>query len=281
VRLIDTHAHLDSTQFDPDREEVIHRALGAGIQIITMGTDLDSSEQAVQLAQTYGIFAAVGVHPHEAHRFVNDRQLDAAVPAQLETLLQEERVVAMGEIGLDSFKNYSPHEAQLIAFQEQLALAQRLKKPVVIHNREARGDLLKILKDANVAGVVHSFTGDGALAQEILSLGFYIGINGIITFPKSQALREAVKEIPLERLLLETDAPYLAPIPQRGRRNEPLYVRHVAECVAQIRSLPLEKLAEVTTKNAQRLFQLSLPRSFSSKSETFKEGFFIGKALDS
>lgn len=256
MRLIDTHAHLDAKQFSADREEVIHRALEADIQIITMGTDLGSSEQAVRLAHKYGVFAAVGIHPHEAGRFVKDNQLDPKVLAQLEALLTEARVVAVGEIGLDYFKNYSPREAQLVAFREQLALAQHVKRPVVIHNRDADESLLEILRDSHVMGVVHSFTGDAPLARRILDLGFYLGINGIITFPKSSILRESVKAIPLGRLLVETDAPYLAPLPRRGRRNEPVYVKHVAECAAQLREISLEKLAEVTTKNAVTLFGL-------------------------
>lgn len=256
MRLIDTHAHLDSKQFNADREEVIHRAREEGIQIITMGTDLDSSEQAVQMAHKHEIFAAVGIHPHEADRFVKDNQLETKVLAQLEALLQEERVVAVGEIGLDYFKNYSPRESQLIVFREQLALARRLKRPVVIHDRDADEDLLEILRGSDTIGVVHSFTGDVALARRILDFGFYLGVNGIVTFPKSNILREAVKAIPLERLLVETDSPYLAPVPQRGRRNEPLYVSHVAECVARLRKISLEKLAEVTTENAVTLFGL-------------------------
>ena len=256
MRLTDTHAHLDARQFEPDREAVIERALTASIQIITMGTDLDSSEQAVALAHKHGIFAAVGIHPHEAHRFVRGAQLDPNALTKLETLLQDERVSAIGEIGLDYFKDYSPREAQLIAFREQLALAQRLKRPVVIHNREAEGDVLALLKSSDTFGVVHSFTGDTALARKILDLGFYLGINGIVTFPKSQALCEAVKAIPLDRLLIETDSPYLAPVPQRGKRNEPLYVRHVAECVAQLGNLSLGELAAITLENAQQLFHI-------------------------
>lgn len=256
--IIDAHAHLDSKQFDPDREEVIQRALEAGIQIITMGTDLLSSEQAVHLAQKHGIYAAVGVHPHEARLFVKDDQLDPKALEHLEALLREDRVVAIGEIGLDHFKDHSPRPSQLLLFQAQLELAQSLKKPVVIHNRQAEGDLLSLLRKFKVRGVVHSFTGDEGLARKILDLGFYLGINGIITFTKSVSLREAVRAIALERLLLETDAPYLAPIPHRGRRNQPLYVRQVAECMAQIRRLSLEELAEATTQNAIRLFGLEL-----------------------
>jgi len=254
VKLIDTHAHLDSKPFDTDREEVIRRALRAGVQIITVGTDLISSGQAVRLAQKYKIYAAVGIHPHEAERFVRGNKLDPQALAQLEGLLREDRVVAVGEIGLDYFKNYSPKEAQLIVLRGQLALAQKAQKPVIIHNREAEADLLTILKECNVRGVVHSFTGEASSSRAILDLGLYLGINGIVTFPKSRMLREAVREIPLERMLLETDAPFLAPVPERGRRNEPLYVRYVAEYMAQLLDLPLERLARITTENAQRLF---------------------------
>jgi len=258
MRLIDTHVHLDSKRFDPDRGGVIQRALEAGIQMITVGTDIASSESAVEIAQKYGIYAAVGIHPHEARRFVRGGSLEPEALARLEELLREERVVAAGEIGLDYFKNFSPKEAQLVTFREQLALAERFKKPVVIHNREAEGDLIEILRGFDVEGVLHSFTGDGALALRIMQLGLYLSISGIVTFAKGGGLREAVRIIPQDRLLLETDAPFLAPVPLRGRRNEPMYVRHVAEAVAQLRGLTLSDLSEATTKNARRLFRIEL-----------------------
>lgn len=256
MKLIDTHAHLDSERYDSDREAVIRRALNAGVQIITMGTDLESSAQAVELARRYGLYAAVGVHPHEAKRYVRAEQLAPDALARLEELLGEERVVAVGEIGLDYFKEYSHRDAQHAALRAQLELAERCDKPVVLHNRDSERDLLQILGDYDVEGVLHSFTGDRALAERVLELGLYLGVNGIVTFPKSGALREAVQAIPLDRLLIETDSPYLAPVPHRGKRNEPLYVRDVAAYLARLRGITFEELARATTANARELFQL-------------------------
>jgi TatD DNase family protein len=257
MKFIDTHAHLDAPQFDPDREAVIQHARDASIQIVTMGTDLESSAQAVELARRYGLYAAVGVHPHEARRYVRDELFDPEALARLKELLGEERAVAVGEIGLDYFKEYSPREAQHIALRAQLELAGRCDKPVVLHNRDSEDDLLQILRASNVRGVLHSFTGDRALAEKILELGLYLGVNGIVSFSKSEALREAVQAIPLDRLLVETDAPYLAPVPYRGKRNEPLYVRDVAAYLARLRDSTFEELARTTTENAQRLFALA------------------------
>ena len=256
IRLIDTHAHLDAPQFDADREAVIQRAKEAGVQVITVGTDLESSRKAVEIAQRYGLWAAVGVHPHEAKRYVYGGRFDPQALKGLERLLEEERVVAVGEIGLDYFKEYSPRDAQRIALQAQLELAQRYEKPVVLHNRDSERDLIPILQEYRPRGVWHSFTGDLPLLEEVLGLGLYVGLNGIVTFPKSRTLQDAARVVPLERLLVETDSPYLAPIPHRGRRNEPLFVRDVAAFVARLRGVPLEQLTETTTANAQELFGL-------------------------
>ncbi len=257
VQFIDTHAHLDAPQFDPDREAVIQRALAAGIQIIAMGTDLDSSHKAVNLAQRYKLYAAVGVHPHEARRYVRRGRFDPQALRELERLLGEERVVAVGEIGLDYFKEFSPREAQRVALEAQLELAQRCEKPVVLHNRDSERELVPLLREYNPQGVWHSFTGDRALLGEVLDLGLYIGLNGIVTFSKSQPLQDAAQAVPWDRLVVETDSPYLAPVPHRGKRNEPLFVRDVAAFVARLRRVPLEELAEQTTVNAHELFALS------------------------
>lgn len=256
VQFIDTHAHLDAPQFDPDREAVVQRALAAGVQIITVGTDLDSSHRAVDFAQRYKLYAAVGVHPHEAKRYVQDGHFSPQALRELEQLLEEERVVAVGEIGLDYFKEYSPREAQHAALRAQLELAQRTKKPVVLHNRDSERDLIPLLREHEPRGVWHSFTGDRTLAQQVLRLGLYLGINGIVTFPKSSSLQEAVRTVPPDKLVVETDSPYLAPVPHRGKRNEPLFVRDVAAFVARLRGTPTEELAEATTENARRLFGL-------------------------
>lgn len=248
--LIDSHAHLDSPRFDADREHVVRRTLEAGVGVISIATDLRSSQKSLEIARKYELHCTAGLHPHEADQFAGSETLD-----QLRKLLAEPEVLAVGEIGLDYFKEYAPRQSQQKALRAQLALALELNKPVVIHLREAAEDLLKILAEhPELSGVIHSFTGDWALAQKLLELGFYLSVNGIVTFEKSQALREAVAKLPLERLLLETDCPYLAPVPVRGRRNEPSFVRYVAQTVAQIKKLSLDDIAQATTRNTQELF---------------------------
>ncbi len=256
MRLIDTHAHLDYQNFDPDRDAVVKRALDAGIQVITMGTDLDSSERAVRLAQKYKLSAAVGIHPHQAGSYSDGTILDARVLPTLEALLQEKRVVAVGEIGLDYFKEFSPQDSQKTVFCALLALAVKKNLPVVIHTRDSEEDVLKILGGSKAFGVVHSFTGNAILAKRILDLGFYLGVNGIATFPKSHELREAIKTIPTERLLIETDCPFLAPVQHRGQRNEPSFVADVARVLCGVRNMRLEEFSKQTTENAIKLFNL-------------------------
>ncbi|MFN4218717.1 MAG: TatD family hydrolase [Candidatus Bipolaricaulia bacterium] len=248
--LIDSHAHLDSPQFDGDREHVVRRALEANVKIISIATDIASSWKTLEIARKYELRCTVGVHPHQAEQFSEDETLQ-----QLRKLCAAPEVVAIGEIGLDYFKEYAPRQSQQRAFRAQLELAQELSKPVVIHLRDATEDLLKILGEhRGVRGVVHSFTGDWALAQRVLDLGLYLSVNGIVTFEKSQALRDAVAQIPLERLLLETDCPYVAPVPLRGTRNEPSFVRYVAQAVAHIKRISFDEVAQATTRNAQALF---------------------------
>lgn len=253
LTLIDTHAHLDSSDYKNDRAAVIARAFTASIGVITVGVDLPSSEAAVTLAKRHRfIWAGVGVHPHEAKTF------DGKVRKGLEELAKNKKVVAIGEIGLDYYRDLSPRKVQRHAFREQLALARRVKLPAIIHNRESTDDLLGILCDLSSShrGVIHSFLGDAALAEEFLTLGFHVGIGGPMTFKQNETLREAVKEIPLERILIETDCPYLTPLPHRGKRNEPAYVHYVAEIVARIEGIPVGEVEKQTTKNAIRLFGL-------------------------
>jgi len=249
-RLIDTHAHLDLPQFDRDRVRVIARARREGIGIITVGIDLESSRKAVRLAKGYKVYAAVGIHPHEAKRYSKD--LDEAL-RKLEELTEAERVVAIGETGLDYYRNLSPRQDQVKLFQAQLELAERLDLPVIVHDREADREILAILREARVRGVVHSFSSPLEVAERLLEQGFYLGFSGPVTFPKAPQ-REVVREVPLERILVETDAPYLTPVPHRGRRNEPAYVRYVAQAIAELRGLAEEKVARQTTENAGRLF---------------------------
>ena len=249
-RLIDTHAHLDLPQFERDRARVVARAREAGIGMITVGIDLESSRRAVRLAKGYKIYAAVGVHPHEAERYRGSLERTLK---ELEELARAERVVALGEIGLDYYRNLSPREAQVEVFRAQLRLAERLDLPVVVHDREADEDILAILREADVPGVVHSFSSTLEVAEELIELGFYLGFSGPVTFPRAPQ-REVVTQVQMERILVETDAPYLTPVPYRGRRNEPAYVRHVARAIAALRGLPEEEVARQTTENAGRLF---------------------------
>ena len=261
--LIDTHVHLDFRQFDGDRNAVLDRAWEAGVAaIVTIGIDLETSRAAVGLAEAHErVFAAVGFHPHDA------KKANAAALAELEELVQHPRVVAVGEIGLDFYRNLSPHEVQRRVFRQQLETAAELGKPVVIHDREAHTDVLAILGQwvaecqpgsAQNRGVLHCFSGDLILAQQALELGFLIGVDGPVTYQNARKLPEVVKALPLDRLLVETDAPFLTPHPYRGSRNEPAYVRLVAEKVADLKDLPPEEVAQATTANAQALFRFDI-----------------------
>lgn len=256
MELIDTHAHLDHERFNDDREAIIQRAQEAGVQVVTMGIDLDSSEESVRLAQDHGLYAAVGIHPHQAGPYVDNGELDARVLPRLEELLNEDRVVAVGEIGLDYVKDFSPRADQHVVFRALLEFAEDQAYPVVIHNRETEADIASAVEAFNAHGVVHSFNRDWDFAKRILDQGYYLGVNGIATFAKDDALQQALKMIPMDRLLIETDCPYLAPAPNRGKRNEPSYVEHVAAYLADHRGMPMDVLAEETTANAERLFRL-------------------------
>ncbi|MGQ9477036.1 MAG: TatD family hydrolase [Candidatus Bipolaricaulia bacterium] len=250
--LIDTHLHLEMEQFEPDREAVVARAKAAGIGLITVGIDLGSSARAVELANEHKIYAAVGIHPHEAKRYSAD--LEGAL-AKLEELAQDRRVVALGEIGLDYYRNYSPRTDQLRLFQAQLELAAKLDKPVIVHDRQADEDLLKVLGEAagRVCGVVHSFSSSLEVAEALLGLGLYLGFSGPVTFPRARQ-RYVIKRVPLERILLETDAPFLTPAPHRGKRNEPSYLRYIVRAIAELRGITEAEVGQQTTENAGRLF---------------------------
>ena len=253
MRLIDSHAHLDDRAYKADRAAVIVRAFAEEIGIITVGADLRSSREAVRLAERHhGIWATVGAHPHGA------KHVDASTLGEFERLADRDVVVAIGEIGLDYYRDLSPRDVQRKAFREQLELAHRLDLPICLHNRESTDDLLTILRDvgAELRGVVHSFLGNAELAQEFLDLGLHLGIGGPVTFPKNGALREAVKDAPVERLLIETDCPYLTPVPYRGRRNEPSYVAYVAEEIAKVKGISIEDVSGRMTENTVRLFDL-------------------------
>ncbi|MEA3355963.1 MAG: TatD family hydrolase [Candidatus Bipolaricaulota bacterium] len=253
IELIDTHVHLDLPEFESDRQVVITRCFTAGIGAITVGIDLGTSKEAVGLAGEHRhLWAAVGVHPHEA------KTVDGAIIAQLKRLAQKERVVAIGEIGLDYYRDLSPRRTQRAVFRGQIELARGLNLPIIVHNRESTDELVGILEELKppYRGVMHSFLGDAGLALKFLSMGFYLGIGGPLTFKRNASLRGVVQGLPLDRLLVETDSPYLTPVPHRGKRNEPAYVRHVAEKLAEIKGVPLEEIAAQTTKNAIELFGL-------------------------
>jgi TatD DNase family protein len=255
--LVDTHCHLDYQAFDLDREAVIERAAAAGVMaIIIPGTNLESSRKAVSLAQTHpGVFAAVGVHPNDANTWQPDTL------AELEALAAHPKVVAVGEIGLDFYRQHAAHELQIDILRQQLDLAGRRNLPVILHNRLAEASLLPILMDwlptrsaPQSPGVLHSFSGSPELARQVLELGFYIGITGPVTFRNAPDMHALVAGLPLERLVVETDAPFLAPHPRRGRRNEPAYVHFTAEKIAALHNCSFEIAAKITTANAQALF---------------------------
>ncbi|HHU93434.1 MAG TPA: TatD family hydrolase [Halanaerobiaceae bacterium] len=253
--LIDTHAHLDSSRFNKDRAEVIKNARDTGVSyIVNIGADLRSSRYSVKLAREYPfIFATVGIHPHDAIG------LDANVLAELEKLAGEEKVVAIGEIGLDYYYDHSPRDIQRAAFIDQLVLAKKLNLPIVVHSREAEEDTISILKEhyrQGGTGILHCFSGSLKMAREALELGFYLAFGGIVTFKNAGGLLEVLEELPLDRILLETDCPYLSPVPYRGKRNEPAYLPYVAEKIGEIKGVSLEEVAEITTANAIRVYNL-------------------------
>ena len=249
---IDTHAHLEMEAFGGDREAVLARAAEAGLTaIVTVGTTLPDCEKAVALTRLYKpVYAAVGIHPHDV------KEIDAATYDALRVLARQEKVVAIGEIGLDFFYDLSPREVQLRRFQEQLNLAEEMDLPVIIHDREAHTEILEILRSRKnrLQGVLHCFSGDWAMARDCLDLGFHLSVAGPVTYRKADQLRAVAREMPLERLLIETDAPYLAPQQYRGKRNEPAYVMETAKYLAGIRGIPLDELERQTTINACRLF---------------------------
>lgn len=251
-RLVDTHAHLDDRAFDADRAAVIERAAEAGVAVITVGVDLASSEAAVALAARYdGVYAAVGVHPHDAQSFT-PRALE-----HLRSLCREPRVVAIGETGLDWYRNLSPRAAQLDAFAAHLALARDVNLPVIIHNRDADDDVLRVWRSvAGLSGVLHAFASGPETAAAALVAGLFIAVGGPLTYKNAQQRRDVAAGVPLDRLLVETDCPYLPPVPWRGRRNEPSYVALVAAALAGVRGLAPAGVEQATTLNAALLFGL-------------------------
>ncbi|HJZ50234.1 MAG TPA: TatD family hydrolase [Roseiflexaceae bacterium] len=254
IQLIDTHLHLHLAEFDADREQALMRAGAAQVAVLVeVGYDLDSSRAAVALAAAHPeIYAVVGIQPHYA------AVASADWLAEIRRLAAQPKVVAIGEIGLDYYHNRAPHNAQEQLFREQLALARELDLPVVIHSREAQADTVRILRDSarGQPGIMHSFSGDWAYAEACLEVGFQLSFSGPVTFAKATELHEVARRAPLNRILTETDSPYLAPHPLRGRRNEPANVRFVAERLAALRELELADLARAVWLNACEIFSL-------------------------
>jgi TatD DNase family protein len=257
--LIDTHTHLDDARYNDDRDAMIARAREAGVEaFVTIGCDLGTSRAAVSLAERYPfVYASIGVHPHEA-KHIQDDWYD-----EFRRLAKNKKVVAYGEIGLDYHYNHSSPKEQRDRFREQIQLARELSLPVIIHTREAQEDTIGILKEekaSDVGGVLHCFSGDAWLARQALDLGFYLSFSGIVTFQNAAMLREIAKHTPLDHLLIETDCPYLAPVPHRGKRNEPAFVAHVAQQLAAVHlgeADAIERIGQATTANAKRLFKIA------------------------
>lgn len=252
MRLVDSHVHLDDKQFEADREAVIERALAAGVErMMAIGTgngpaDLDV---AVRMADSHPfLYATIGVHPHDASKATDETW------TRMRSLAAHSKVLAVGEIGLDYHYDFSPRDVQRAVFEQQLSLAAEFAKPIVIHTREAWDDTLAILRAHwRGGGIMHCFTGDETQARQALDLGFHLSFGGVLTFPKAEAVRQAARIAPEDRILVETDCPYLAPVPHRGKRNEPAFVVEAARRLAEVRGVPLDAIAESTTRNFEQL----------------------------
>ncbi len=259
VGLIDTHLHLDMDAFESDREAVLARAWDKGLLAmvtIGVGETIERTTKALALAASQDrIFATVGIHPHDA------RHADTLMLSSINELASHPKVVGIGEIGLDYHYLNSPKESQRAVFEELLRIATKVQKPIVIHARDAYEDMKAVLgREGNsvVGGVVHCFSGDYSLARWCLDRGFYLSFTGIITFPAAEKERDVIRRIPLERILVETDAPFLTPVPHRGKRNEPAFVVYVVQEIARIKAQRMEEVARITTENARKLFNLPI-----------------------
>lgn len=253
--LIDTHTHLDAEQFDEDREETISRAVEQGVtRMINIGFNRETIPTTMKLAESYDfIYAAIGWHPQDA---ITMQEADLDWIAEL---CRHEKVVAIGEIGLDYYWDTSPKDVQHAVFRKQIGLARELGMPIVIHNRDAHEDTVRILREEKaheVGGVMHSFSGSWETAKLCLNMGFHLSFGGPITFKNAKQPKEVLKQTPIDRLLLETDAPYLTPHPYRGKRNESAYVNLVAEAAAELKGLSFQEIAEITTRNALERFSI-------------------------
>lgn len=254
-KFIDSHAHLDDKAFDEDREELIDTLKENDIEVVLdPGSDLDSSKAAVELADKYPfIYAAVGCHPHDS-KFMNVDTMDI-----FRELAKNKKVIGIGEIGLDYFYDNSDRETQKIWFREQIRLAKELDMPYIVHDREAHEDVFKIMKEEKydgTRGILHCYSSSVEMAREFMKLGFFISLGGPVTFKKSKTPKLVAREVPLDRILIETDSPYLTPEPFRGKRNEPKYVKYVAEEIARIKEIPVDAVAKKTAENFRKLFNL-------------------------
>ncbi|AOZ88629.1 hydrolase TatD [Bacillus xiamenensis] len=254
--LFDTHAHLNAEQYKEDLEQVIERAKSEKVEkIVVVGFDRPTITRAMELIEAYDfIYAAIGWHPVDAID-LTDEDL-----AWIKELSQHEKVVAIGEMGLDYYWDKSPKDVQKEVFRRQIALAKEVNLPIIIHNRDATEDVVTILKEegaAEVGGIMHCFTGSLEIAKACMEMNFYISFGGPVTFKNAKKPKEVVKDIPSDRLLIETDCPYLTPAPFRGKRNEPSYVKYIAEQIAELRDISFEELAELTTENAKKVFRIN------------------------
>lgn len=254
--LFDTHVHLNAEQYEEDLEEVIMRAREAGVEkMVVVGFDRPTIERAMELIEQYDfLYASIGWHPVDAIDMTEEDLI------WIEELSKHPKVVAIGEMGLDYHWDKSPKDVQKDVFRQQIQLAKKVKLPIIIHNREATADIVEILKEENAAevgGIMHCFSGSPETAKECIDMNFYISLGGPVTFKNARKPKEVAAEIPLEKLLIETDCPYLAPHPFRGKRNEPSYVKLVCEQIAEIKNIPVEEVAAITTENAKKLFAIN------------------------
>lgn len=250
--IFDTHSHYDDEKFNPDREAILNNLQSQGVSlVVSCGCDIDSTQFNFDLAQKYDyIYFAAGFHPENLQgATLNDLKI-------IEKFAQNKKCVAIGEIGLDYHWMDSPKEVQREFFEAQIELAKKLDMPVIVHDRDAHGDTLDILKSTKPRGVVHCFSGSREMAREIIRLGMYIGLNGVVTFPNARKSLEVVKEIPIERLVLETDCPYLAPTPVRGKRNDSSNIPYIAEKISEVLGIDTQEILDITNNNAKKLYNL-------------------------
>ena len=254
--LVDSHAHLEDEKYDRDREKVIEECKKDLTFLINVGSNLLTSKQSIELAHNYDfIYASVGIHPHDAQREFDKVE-------EIERLALQEKVVAIGEIGLDYYYDDPPKEFQKEIFIKQIRLAKKLNLPIIIHDRDAHGDILDILKQEwtkDLRGVFHSYSGSVEMAFQVIEMNFYISLGGPVTFKNAKKPKEVAKAVPIEKLLIETDSPYLTPEPYRGKRNTPVYVKFVAKKIAELREMPYEEVCRITAENAIKLFDI-LPK---------------------